>query len=75
MELCIFMMPPKVLECIFWLYLGFYGHAGAFGDMVGRFVLNSDSRGCSGAPAMDIFVSHVGPHFSNIGYFEVYGAI
>ena len=36
---------------------------------------NSDLGGCSGAPVMAIFVSHVGPHFPNIGYFEVYEGI
>ena len=36
---------------------------------------NSDPGGCSGAPVKAMFVSHVGPHFSNIGYFEVYEGI
>ena len=69
MESCTFMIPQKVLN------LGPYGHAGASGDMVGRFVPNSDPRECSGAPVMTIFVSHVGPYFPNIGYFEVYEGI
>ena len=43
--------------------------------MVGRFVPNCDSWGCSGAPVMVFFVSHVGPHFANIGFFEVYECI
>ena len=65
----------KVLKSRSWLYLVPYGHAGASGDMVGRFVSNSDPGGCSGAPVMAIFVSHVGPRFPNIGYFEVYEGI
>ena len=36
---------------------------------------NSDPWGCSGARVMTIFGSHVGPYFSYIGYFEVYGDI
>ena len=43
--------------------------------MVGWFVPNSDLGGCSGAPVMGIFVSHVGPHLPNIGYFEVYEGV
>ena len=36
---------------------------------------NSIPGGCSGGPVMVIFVSHVGPHFRNIGCFEVYKGI
>ena len=36
---------------------------------------NSDPGGCFGAPVMANFVSHVGPHFPNTGYFEVYEGI
>ena len=57
---------------------GPYGHAGAFGAMVTRFVPNSDFGGCSGAPVMPIFVSHVGPHFLVLvifHYMEVYEGI
>ena len=36
---------------------------------------NSDFGGCSGASVIAIFVPHVGPHFPNIGYFEVYAGI
>ena len=68
-------IPESFQNLIFWLYLGLYGHVGASGDMVGRFVPNSDARGCSGAPVMTICVSHVGPHFPNMGYFEVYEGI
>ena len=60
---------------MFWLYLGVYGHAGASGDMVGRFAPNSDPGGCYGGPVMTISVSHVGFHFANIGDFEVYVSI
>ena len=42
---------------------------------MGRFVPNSDPGGCSGGSVMAIFVSHVSPHFPNIGYFEVYECI
>ena len=68
----------KVYEGIcwlFWVYLAPYGHAGPSGDMVERFVPNSVPGGCSGAPVMVFFVSHVGPHFANIGYSEVYEGI
>ena len=71
MELCTFTIPPKVFKTCYLVYLGPMGHGGASGDMVGRFVPNSDPGGCVGAPVMVIFVSHVGPHFPNIGYFEV----
>ena len=67
--------PKSVQNCIFWLYLDPYGHARASGDMVGRFVPNSDPGGCSGAPVMPIFVSHVGPYFHDIGDFQVYAGI
>ena len=68
--------PPKsVQNSRFWLYLGLYGHAEASGDMVRRSAPNSDPVGCSGAPVIAMFVSHVGPHFPNIGYFEVYEGI
>ena len=36
---------------------------------------NSDSGEYLGAPVMAIFVSHVVPHFPNIGDFEVYEGI
>ena len=55
--------------------MGSFGHARASGDMVGRCMPNSGRGGCSGARDMTIFVSHVGRHFPNIGYFEVYEGI
>ena len=45
------------------------------GDMVGSFWLNMDLGGCSRTRVMTIFVFVVGPHFQNIGYFDVYGGI
>ena len=41
--------------------------------MVGTFVSNYHSWGRPGAGDMTIFVSYVGPHFPNIGDFDVYG--
>ena len=75
MELCTFMTPSKVIKTQYFGYFGPYEHAGASGDMVGRFVSNSDQGGGSGAPVMGIFVSHVGPHFFNIGDSQVYEGI
>ena len=49
--------------------------ARASGDMVKRFVSNSDLCGCSVARVIAIVVSQVGCHFPNIGYFEVYVGI
>ena len=43
--------------------------------MVGTYGSNSAPWGCSGARVMMIFGSHVGPHFANIEYFEVYEGI
>ena len=43
--------------------------------MVGSFVSNSHLWKRSGAQVMIIFGSHVGPHISNIEYFEVYASI
>ena len=45
------------------------------GDILGSFVSNSHLWKRSGVRVMTIFGSHVGPHFPNIGYFEVYGGI
>ena len=75
MELCTFMTSPKVFKTAFLSVFGFLGCVRASGDMVGRFVPNSDLGGCSGDPVMVIFVSHVGPYFPNIGCFEVYEGI
>ena len=60
-----------------WILIGFVspGCTRASGDMVGIFVSSFDLWGCPGARVMTIFVSHVGRHFTNIGYFEVYGRI
>ena len=49
--------------------------SGSFGDMVGWFCSNSEPWGWSGARVMIICVSYVGPHFPDIGYFEVYAGM
>ena len=41
--------PKSVQHCRFLLYLGFFGHARASGDMVGRCMPNSGREGCLGA--------------------------
>ena len=55
--------------------LGSFGHGKTSGNMVERYMPNSGPGGCPGARVMTIFGSYVGPHFSNIAYFEVYGGI
>ena len=52
-----------------------FGHGKTSGDMVGSLWLNLDPGGCLGAGVMTIFVFYVGPHFPNIGDFDVYGGI
>ena len=46
-----------------------------FDSMVLRCMPNSGYGGPPGTPFMTIFVSYVGPHFSNIQYFDVCGGI
>ena len=69
--------PKGGQNCLFWLYLGSFGHARASGDMVGRCMPNSGRGGCSGERVMTIFVSHVGPHLflllDILKYMKVYG--
>ena len=59
MEICTFMTSPKVVKTVYfgyiWVPMGMLEPR----DMVGRFVANMDPGGCSGAPVMAIFVSHV----------------
>ena len=55
--------------------MGRYGHAGASGDMVGRFVPKSDSGDALELQLWPFVASHVGPHLPNIDYFEVYEGI
>ena len=69
------MTPPKPSKLQILMFLCPFGCARHSGDMIGSFVSNSHPWRRPGARVMTIFVSHVGPHFPNVEYFEVYGSI
>ena len=78
MDICNFMIPQKCSKIdilIIFKLVWAFGHGKTSGDMVGRCMPNSGRGGCSGNRVMTIFVSYVGLHFPNIGYFKVYGSI
>ena len=49
-----------------------FEHAKTSGDMGGSFWANLDAWGWPGTRVMTIFVFHVAPHISNMGYMKVY---
>ena len=62
-------------NCIFYQFVGSFGHARTSGDMVGRFVPNSDLGGCSAgelSPSLCFFSAFIFLVLDILKYMRVY---
>ena len=69
------MNPKNLQKPLISLILGSFEYKKMFGDMVLRYMPNSDPWGPPGTRVITIFVFYVGPHFPNIQYFDVCAGI